>query len=86
MRKTGFAIAGVAAALALAAPAQAINDGRVPADECSGDNPNVVGTPGGEPNPGLANTDQLAPAASANNPGRSTGARGEERSQAPCNE
>ena len=85
MKKTGIAIAGAAAALALAAPAQAINDGRVPADECS-DNPNAVGTPGGGPNPGLANTDQVGPPASANNPGRSTGARGEERSQAPCNE
>jgi hypothetical protein len=85
MRRTGFAIAGAAAALALAAPAHAINDGLVPADECS-DNPNAVGTPGGEPNPGLANNDQVDPPASRNNPSdRSPGARGEERSQAPCN-
>jgi hypothetical protein len=84
MRKSGFSIAAAAGVLALAAPAHAINDSLVPADECS-DNPNAVGTPGGGPNPGLANSDRVDPPASANNPGRSTGARGEERSQAPCN-
>ena len=85
MKRSGLSLAAAAAALALATPAQAINDGRVPADECS-DNPNAVGTPGGNQNPGLANTDQVGPPASANNPGRSTGARGEEKSQAPCND
>jgi hypothetical protein len=84
MRKTSCALAAATAALALAAPAYAINDGRVPADECSG-NPNAVGTPGGSPNPGLANAEPVDPPASANNPGKSQGARGEERSQAPCN-
>ena len=79
------AAAAVAASLVAAAPAAAINDGRVPADECS-DNPNAVGTPGGQPNPGLARAEPVGPPASANNPGSSTGARGEERSQAPCNE
>ena len=84
MRKVTTA-AALAAALVAATPAYAINDGRVPADECS-DNPSAVGTPGGEPNPGLAQSEQVGPPASANNPGRSSGARGEERSQAPCND
>lgn len=83
MRKT-VSFAAVAVALATAAPAQAINDGRVPADECSA-NASAVGTPGGSPNPGLATADPVGAPASANNPGRSTGARGEEHSQAPCN-
>ena len=84
MKRIASTAAAAAAALALAAPAYAINDGRVPADECSG-NANAVGTPGGQPNPGLATAEPVGPPASANNPGRSTGARGEERSQAPCN-
>ena len=74
------AVAGVV----LAGPAPhafAINDGRVPADECSG-NPNAVGTPGGQPNPGLLVADPVGPPASANNPGRSTGAQGEAHSRA----
>ena len=79
------AAAAVAASLAATVPAHAINDGRVPADECS-DNPNAVGTPGGEPNPGLAQSEEVGPPASANNPGSSTGARGEDRSQAPCSQ
>jgi hypothetical protein len=71
----------VAAALAAAAPAYAINDGRVPADECSG-NPVAVGeTPDGT-NPGIAQADPVAPAVSANNPGQSTGARGQLKSNA----
>ena len=84
MRKAVLTIAAAAAALTLAAPAHAINDGRVPADECS-QNENAVGTPGGAPNPGLARSEPVGPPASANNPGKSQGARGEERSQAPCN-
>ncbi len=66
---------------AAAFPALAINDGRVPADECSG-NPSAVGTPQGNPNPGLAVSDPVGPPASDNNPGQSTGAQGEARSQA----
>ena len=83
MRKVS-AVLAVIGALGAAAPAQAINDGRVPADECS-NNPNAVGTPGGEPNPGLATAEPVGPPASDNNPGQSTGARGEQHSQAPCN-
>jgi len=85
MRNRAFALGAAVATLALAAPAYAINDGRVPADECSG-NPNAVGTPGGGPNPGLANAEPVGAPASANNPGASSGARGEARSQAPCND
>ena len=84
MRKTEVAIVATAGVLAVASPAYAINDGRVPADECSG-NENAVGTPGGDPNPGLARAEPVGPPASANNPGNSQGARGEERSQAACN-
>lgn len=84
MKRSGAAIAATAGVLALSSPAYGINDGRVPADECSG-NENAVGTPGGEPNPGLATAEPVGPPASANNPGNSQGARGEERSHAPCN-
>jgi len=83
-------VAGLLLAL-LAAPALAINDGRVPADECSG-NPNAVGTPGGMPNPGLSPTgpSPVEPPASVNNPGQDnsfgdTGAEGQERSSAVGN-
>jgi hypothetical protein len=76
-------VGSVVAALAAAAPAHGINDGRVPADECS-DNPKAVGEPGGAPgtNPGINQAEPVDPAASANNPGESTGARGQENSQA----
>ena len=77
--------ATVLGALAVAAPAHAINDARVPADECSG-NPSAVGTPGGGPNPGLAQAAPVGPPASANNPGVSEGAQGEAHSRAPCNQ
>lgn len=62
-------------------PALAINDGRVPAEECSG-NPTAVGTPQGNPNPGLAVSEPVGPPASEANPGQSGGAQGEARSQA----
>ena len=85
-------MAAAATALALGAPAHAINDTKVPADSCSG-NPNAVGTPGGNANPGLATADPVDAPASANNPGNrpgepgnnEQGARGEANSQAPCN-
>ena len=51
----------VAAALAAAAPAQAINDPTVPGNECSNENSAAVGnTPDGS-NPGIANSPQVAP-------------------------
>ena len=79
-----FALALVAAvALGTAGPAFGNNDPTVPADECSG-NPNVVGQPQSH---GGINATDIGPSpvsgpASANNPGQSTGARGQEKSQA----
>jgi hypothetical protein len=57
----------------------------VPAGSCAADNSSAVGnTPDGS-NPGIATSDQVAPPVSDNNPGQgSTGAKGEENSQAPC--
>jgi hypothetical protein len=72
-----------AAALGAAAPAQAINDPTVPANECSADNSVAVGDPSEPFNPGInLHTPQVAPAVSANNPGVSTGAKGQENSNA----
>jgi hypothetical protein len=72
-----------AVALGTAGPAFANNDPTVPADECSG-NPNVVGQPQSQ---GGINATDIGPSpvsgpASDNNPGRSSGARGQEKSQA----
>jgi hypothetical protein len=69
---------------AAAFPALAINDGRTPADECSG-NPNAVGEPAADV---FRNTEDQNPVGlptSANNPGASTGSRGEDHSQAEAN-
>jgi hypothetical protein len=69
----------VAAAFAGAAPgvAYAINDPRVPADECSPNNSAAVGDPLHPGNPGInLHTPQVAPFVSGNNPGLSTGALG----------
>jgi hypothetical protein len=71
---------------ALSAPALAINDSFVPANECS-DNPKSVGEPTGVPgqNPGINTADPVAAPVSDANPGQgSTGAKGEENSQAAC--
>jgi hypothetical protein len=70
---------------ATAAPAFAINDVLVPAGTCAAENSSAVGnTPDGS-NPGIATSEQVAPPVSDNNPGQgSTGAKGEEKSQAPC--
>ena len=70
----------VAALMAfLASPALAINDIFVPADQCSG-NPTVVGEPAifglNQPN------NPVSKGVSANNPGVSTGAKGQLQSQA----
>jgi hypothetical protein len=84
--KKAFAIALTSALVlaAVSAPALAINDGRVPADECSG-NPKSVGEPTGVPlqNPGINTADPVAPPVSGpNNPGVSTGALGQINSNA----
>ena len=80
-RLVAIALTSALVLVTAAFPALAINDGRVPAEECS-DNPTAVGTPQGGPNPGLAVSEPVGPPASANNPGQSQGAQGEERSQA----
>jgi hypothetical protein len=79
----GVATAVVVAVLGVAAPAYAINDPRVPADECSPDNSAAVGDPLHPGNPGINfHTPQVAPFVSGNNPGVSTGALGRLRSNA----
>ncbi len=76
------AVAAVMLAM-VAAPALANNDPTVPADECSG-NPNAVGQPQSH---GGINAVDIGPSpvsgpASKNNPGTSTGAKGQAQSQA----
>jgi hypothetical protein len=82
----------VAAAFAGAAPgvAYAINDPRVPANECSPDNSAAVGDPLHPGNPGindhtpdaLGRGATVSPFVSGNNPGASTGALGQQNSNA----
>ncbi len=66
-------VAGLLIALK-SAPALAINDALVPAEECAPANAEAVGHPAATT--GLAQTPQIGPPASANNPGVSTGAQG----------
>jgi hypothetical protein len=78
----GVMAAGVSL-VALAAPAYAINDPRVPANECSSDNSASVGDPLDPGNPGInLHTPQVSPFVSGNNPGVSTGALGQQNSNA----
>ena len=78
----GFLAASVSF-VALAAPAYAINDPRVPANECSSDHSAAVGDPLGPGNPGINfHTPQVSPFVSGNNPGVSTGALGQQNSNA----
>jgi hypothetical protein len=79
----GGLLAGSVSLLAVAAPAHAINDPRVPANECSPDNSAAVGDPLHPGNPGInLHTPQVAPFVSGNNPGVSTGALGQQNSNA----
>ena len=65
------------------APAYAINDPRVPANECSPNNSAAVGDPLHPGNPGInLHTPQVSPFVSGNNPGVSTGALGQQNSNA----
>jgi hypothetical protein len=92
MRRKRLALLGVvAAALVAAAPAQAINDPRVPGNECSNFNSAAVGDPLDPGNPGINfHTPQpgtpsnatVSPFVSGNNPGQSTGAKGQLNSNA----
>jgi len=61
-----------------AAPAFAVNDARVPAENCAPDNAEAVGHPAA----GNEQSDQVSPPFSDNNPGQSTGAQGQANSQA----
>jgi len=84
MRRLALTLIAAGLMLALmAAPALAINDSQVPANECSG-NPKSVGEPLGVPlfNPGITQSDPVDPPVSANNPGASTGALGQANSNA----
>jgi hypothetical protein len=64
-------------------PHYAINDPRVPANECSPDNSAAVGDPVDPGNPGInLHTPQVSPFVSGNNPGVSTGALGQQNSNA----
>jgi hypothetical protein len=74
--RLGVATAVVVGVLGVAAPAYAINDPQVPGDNCSSDNSVAVGDPVGG-NPGIAQSPQVAPPVSKNNPGVSTGAKGQ---------
>src|SRR5215216_488414 len=79
----GGLFAGSVSLVAVAAPAHAINDPRVPANECSPDNSAAVGDPLKPGNPGINfHTPQVSPFVSGNNPGVSTGALGQANSQA----
>jgi hypothetical protein len=73
--RLGVATAVVVAVLGVAAPAYAINDPRVPADECSPNNSAAVGDPPGG-NPGIIGNKNVSPFVSGHNPGVSTGALG----------
>ena len=77
-----MSIAALMAAMltVMAVPALAINDSLVPAENCAPDNAQAVGHPALLT--GLAQTDQVGPPASANNPGVSTGALGQAQSNA----
>jgi hypothetical protein len=74
MRLRRLALLGVViGALAAAAPAGAINDPRVPGDECSPDNSAAVGDPTGG-NPGINGPSPVNPPASLFGPGEPPGA------------
>ena len=77
----GGLLAGSVSLVALAAPAYAINDPRVPADECSPNNSAAVGDPPGG-NPGIIGNKNVSPFVSGHNPGVSTGALGQLNSNA----
>lgn len=67
---------------AISGPALAINDALVPAEDCAPANSEAVGHPAAS---ALVQTGQVSPPASRENPGVSTGARGQQLSQAPEN-
>jgi hypothetical protein len=73
-------LAGSLSLAAMASPAQAINDPKVPGDNCSSDNSVAVGDPSQPLNPGIIGNKNVGPPVSDNNPGLgSTGAKGQEK-------
>ena len=83
MRKLIGGLIVVAALAVPAASAYAINDPRVPANECSSAHSAAVGDPLNPGNPGInLHTPQVSPFVSGNNPGVSTGALGQQNSNA----
>ena len=75
--RLGAATAVVAGVLAMAAPAYAINDPRVPGNDCSPDNSAAVGDPlPGGWNPGINGNKNVSPFVSGHNPGVSGPASG----------
>jgi hypothetical protein len=76
-------IVAVAVTTGLTPATLAINDPTVPGDDCAADNSAAVGDPDGG-NPGIngPNTPQVSPPVSLNNPGVSTGAKGQAKSPA----
>jgi hypothetical protein len=83
MRVRRLALLGVVApSLTATGPAQAINDPTVPGNECANANSAAVGDPLAPGNPGINGNPQVSPPVSANNPGVSTGAKGQANSNA----
>ena len=76
-------IVAVAVTTGLTPATLAINDPTVPGDECAADNSAAVGDPeGGNPGINGPNTPLVFPPVSRNNPGVSTGAKGQAKSPA----
>lgn len=73
-------LATAATGVLTAAPAMAVNDPHVPADECS-----KSGEAAGHPAIGDEQSDQADPPFSSNNPGESDGAQGQDSWQATDN-
>jgi hypothetical protein len=63
-----------------AAPAFAVNDAFVPGENCAADNSEAVGHPAAQ----LEQSAKAGPPFSLNNPGQSTGAKGQANSEATC--
>ncbi len=82
-----MAVVGASALMlsVVAFPALAIGDGPTPAGECA-NSTSAVGTPQGDPNPGLDNTGgRVSAPVSKNNPGKAdTIAQGDARSDPNC--
>jgi hypothetical protein len=72
-----LAVASLLALALSASPALAVNDPVAPGDDCSASDTAI-----GHPASGREQSDKASPPFSVNNPGNSTGARGQAQSQA----